>query len=356
MKNKIKNLICCVAGILLISSCEKKEEGNQSPLPDNLNGVFVINEGAFLSGNASISFFSSDSNFAVPDIFQAANGFPLGDILQSMTVFNNSAYLCVNNSQKTEVVSLTDFKRTGIILGANSPRYFCGYTSSKGFLSDWNSNNVYMINLANNTITDSIPCGQGPEQMLIAGQRLFICNSGGFSDDSTITIADANTLSLITNFASGVNPASICKDRYGKIWILCRGSLGSDYTATPDDPGGKLMRIDPVSLNTELVLSMNYDEHPIRLCTNAGKDTLYYLMGSSAYTGDVYRMSIYDNNLPLLPLINTSFYSIGIHPNGIIYAGKANFSSASYMYRFNNNGTLIDSSEVGIGPNSFVFN
>ncbi|MBK7887370.1 MAG: hypothetical protein IPJ86_08710 [Bacteroidetes bacterium] len=354
MKNKLSTLLFCLSA-LSFASCEKEKDEASSPLPDNLNGVFVINEGAFLDGNASVSFFSSDSAYSTSDIFEAANGFPVGDVLQSMTIFNNRAFLCVNNSQKVEVVYMGNFKKTGTIFGANSPRFFCGWNASRGFISDWSTNKVYLINLNSLSIIDSIACGQGPEQMLIDNNKLFICNSGGFTDDSTITVVDVNTLNIITEIPCGVNPASICKDANGKIWVMCRGSLGSDFTPTPDDPGGRLLKIDPSSLNIELAISFVFDQHPLKLTMNSGKDTLYYLKGSSTYTGQVFKMGINDIYDPVIPFIEREMYALGIHPGGTIYTGKASFSSNSQMYRFANDGTLLDSAEVGIGPNSFVF-
>lgn len=342
--------------LIFFASCEKEKDQNVTPLPDNLNGVFVINEGAFLAGNASVSFYSSDSAFSLSDIFQAANGFPVGDVLQSMTIFNNKGYLCVNNSQKIEIVSMNDFKKTGTITGINSPRFFYGVNNSRGLVSDWSSNKVFLVNLNTLMITDSISCGQGPEQMLIVNNKLFICNSGGFTDDSTVTVADVNTMNVIAEITCGVNPASLCQDVNGKVWVLCRGSLGSDFTPTPDDAGGKLLRIDPATLTTEVMLPFAFDEHPLKLTMNQSKDTLYFLSGNSTYTGEVYRISINDMVLPTLPFIAQESYALGIHPEGTIYTAKASFSANSHMFRYTHNGTLIDSAEVGIGPNGFVFN
>ncbi len=354
MKNTISNLLFSFL-FLSFLSCEKEKNAGQNPLPDQLNGVFVINEGAFLAGNASVTFFSSDSAYKNNDLFYSANGFPVGDILQSMSVFNNKAYLCVNNSQKVEVVSMNNFKREGVITGVNSPRFFCGHTTARGFVSDWSTNHVYLVNLNTYSIVDSILCGQGPEQMLISGNRLFICNGGGFSEDSIVTVADVNTMAVIAQVPCGVNPSSLCEDRDGKIWVLSKGSLGSDFTPSPDDAGGMLTRIDPVSLNKETLIHFNYDEHPVKISMNTTKDTLYFLNGNSTYTGAVFRMHINDVIKPASSVINDEFYALGIHPAGNIYTAKASFSSNTFMYRYTNNGQLIDSSGAGIGPNSFVF-
>jgi hypothetical protein len=68
-----------------------------------------INEGAFGQGNGSISFLNTDSNTFSEDLYFAANNLPLGDVAQSISLYDNRAFIAVNNSQKMEVVSLENF-------------------------------------------------------------------------------------------------------------------------------------------------------------------------------------------------------------------------------------------------------
>ena len=354
MRNLLSLLIL---SIIISTGCEKEKDQPATQVTGSLKGVFVTNEGAFQAANASITFLSEDGGAYIPDIFNNANGLPLGDILQSMTIHNGKGYLCVNNSQRVEVVSMDDFKKTGTVQGILSPRYFCGANTSEGYVSDWASNRVYKLNLTTLTIIDSIQAGNGPEEMLIHSNKIFICNSGGFGTDSTLTIADVNTGNTIATPVIGVNPSSIITDHNNDIWILCKGSLGGDFTPTPDDAGGRLICMDPNSFTIKAAINFNYNQHPLQLRRNGSGDTLYFLNGSSFYTGAVYRMSILDTVAPTGPLVNRDFYSLGIHPgNGTIYVGKSSFSTTTHALRFSGNGVLKDSIAVGIGPNGFVFN
>ncbi|MBL7924712.1 MAG: YncE family protein [Bacteroidia bacterium] len=354
MIKKIPHVLAC---LLLLSACEKEENNNSNSLPLNMDGVFIVNEGSFQDANASVSFYADDGSSSNSDLYKDVNGIVLGDLLQSMSIFNEKAYLCVNNSQKVVVVNMDNFKRIGTITGMNSPRYFAGLNTGTGFVSDWASNSVYKINLSTNTIVDSISCNNGPEEMIVSDNRLFICNSGGFGDDSTVTVVDLSSFTVSNTIVTGINPTHIRKDSNGKLWVLCKGSLGSDYTPTPDDAGGSLIRINPQTLSIEASIPFSYDQHPIRLNITADGNTLYFLNSSSPYGGAVYRMGINENTVPASPLINREFYGLGIHPgNGNIYCGKAVFTSNTHLLRYDNSGNLIDSAEVGIGPNSFVFN
>lgn len=353
---KATYLLMLAITALITSSCEKEKEETAGPLPANLHGVFIINEGAFGQGNASVSFASSDSSYYNADLFNAANGYPAGDLLQSMTIYHSVGYLCVNNSQRVEVVSMTDFKKKATITGINSPRFMAG-DQNNGYISDWGTNSVFKINLLNNTITGSVACGSGPEQLLVCDGKLFVCNGGGYGEDSTITVIDLTTFSVIHTIQTDINPSSIRQDNSGNIWVLCRGSLGSDFTPTPDDAPGSILQIDPDNYSLLKHITLNWDQHPVQLNVNGNGDRIYFLVGSGTYTGSVYTMSTNDNALPATPLIDREFYSIGIHPSSnIIYAGKSSFSANTHFLRYTINGSLIDSTLTGIGPNSFVFN
>ena len=64
-------------------------------------------------------------------MFFQTNGTPLGDVVQSITQFNNNAYVVVNNSNKIEVIDITNFSSIATITGFTSPRYFLPWTTIK---------------------------------------------------------------------------------------------------------------------------------------------------------------------------------------------------------------------------------
>lgn len=355
--NQIKNHLCILIYIcssFLFYSCEDENQTPETP-PEVLSGIFVVNEGAYTQGNGSISFISYDSAYFNSDIYFSANTSPLGDVVQSMSVYQRSGYICVNNSQKLVVVDMTDFRKKATI-SIGSPRYFTGY-SSKGYVSDWSDNTVKVINLNTNSIIRTIPCGNGPEQMLGYSQNMFVCNGGGFSIDSTITVIDVQSLTVKDTITTGINPSSVVMDANNKIWVLCSGTTGPDYLpGTADDIGGKLLQIDPLSFTILKSFDFAQSEHPIKLQLDASGQTLYYLNGNSGYTGSVTKMQISANQLPTSPLINRQFYGLGIRTdNDDIYCGVPSFSTNSHIHHYKNDGTLIDSTAVGIGPNAFVF-
>ena len=352
----INSIIAISLTVLFFSSCDDTPEATPTTVPSNLKGVFICNEGAFGQGNGSISFLNSDSGTFNLDLYQAANNLPLGDVVQSIALYDNRAFIAVNNSQKMEVVSLQNFKRIATINGLSSPRFFVG-NGSKGYISDWISDKVYVLNLNSYQIIDTIPTGSGPEEMAIVNNKLFVCNSGGFGDDSSMTVIDINSNTVIATFNTPVNPSSIKQDINGKLWVLCRGSLGSDFIPTPDDAAGALIQINPNTNSIEQQFTFAYNNHPIKLQINKTKDELYFLAGEYGYAGEIKKMSIYATTQSPTTIVSSSFYGLGINPkNDMIYAGRVDFSARTYVLRYNADGTLIDSVLAGIAPNGFAFN
>lgn len=359
MKNIITLFV--IAGIVGIYSC-KKESSTPLPTnytPGNFKGVFVVNEGNYNGGDASISFFSNESPYVNTNLYYSLNNnTALGDVAQSMCIFKSKAYIVVNNSAKVVVVSMSDFKKTGTITGISLPRFFLGIDDTKGYVTSWGDSSVDVVNLTTLSVIKSIPCGHGPEQMVLVNGKVFVTNVGGYTQDSSVTVIDAASDNVIATIPVGLNPNSIRTDVNGKVWVLCGGTLGPDWTpSTPDDEGGNLMQIDPISDTIVSRFAFTYDQHPIKLNINDAGNTLYFLSGTSEYTGRVFNMYITDSIIPINPIINNEFYGLGIQPvTNRIYTGRASFPVNSYMLRYQSNGTFIDSVQVGVGPNSFVFN
>ncbi|HNQ11812.1 MAG TPA: hypothetical protein PKH65_01135 [Bacteroidia bacterium] len=353
---KIKIIYYLILIITLTLSACKKEDATEPILSDT--GLFVVNEGSFGSSNGELTFWNISKGTVSQNIFNGVNGIPLGDIVQSMTIVGDRAYIVVNNSQKIEVVDKSTFNSIATINGFLSPRYFLSDGNGKGYVSDWTSNSIKVVDLGSNSITQSIPVGRGPEQMQLHNGKLYVVNAGGFGNDSTLSVISTSSSNVDTSIVVGLNPNSIVLDKNNKLWILCGGTIGPDWTpGTADDIAGKLIRIDPLNNFIESVFNFASSDHPIKLTTNGTKDRLYFLYGSSSYTGTVRSMDISDNSLPGSSLISRDCYGLGINPeSGQIFCGiSPSFNQQGYALRFNSSGALIDSVSAGIGPNGFCF-
>ena len=227
-KNQLNH--CLIYGtlgfIILFSSCKKEAEITTTTSTTAYeNGVFITNEGKFGEGTGTVSFFNRSTKTVSNDLFQNINGRPLGNVLQSMEVFNNKGYLLVNNGSKIEVVTMTDFKESGVIKDLIMPRYFLGIDNNKAYVSQWGTGgiegSIKVINLNDNTISKTISTGKGPEVIVKVGNSVYVANSGGFANDSTVSIISTIDDSVIKTLVVGYNPNSLQVDANGKIWVLC---------------------------------------------------------------------------------------------------------------------------------------
>jgi len=338
--------------VITFSSCVKDDKNQPKPYE---SGVFVVCQGKFTDGTGTISFYDRSTRTSEDDIFGSVNGFPLGNVAQSMEIFNGKAYIVVNNAGKVEVADAETFKSTGVITGLTSPRYFLGINSNKGYVSDW-SNNVAVVDLNTNTITKTIPTNQnGPEKMLLANNKVFVINGGGWGIDSTVTVIDAATDNVIKTIQVGKRPTGIQKDGSDNVWVMCSGKGFNGFPGT-DDTEGHLICINSgtLAIVKDLPFPTN-TEHPENLLINNQKAKMYYLYRSGIYQFDVQQSSL---STQAMIQVNKYFPGMGFDPaTGYIYcADPVDYVQQGWVFRYNpNTATLVDSFKVGIIPGEFYF-
>jgi len=354
-KFKVQRLMLALTAFLFItvSSCKKDEDNNASGKYSS--GVFVTNEGQFGTGTGTVSFISRDSNTIENDIFETNNNRPLGNVVQSITVHDDKAYIVVNNANKIEIVNADDFKETGTINGLDFPRFLLPVGNNKAYVSQWGTTTgeVKVIDLSTNTVSKTIATGGiGAEAMLLSGGNVYVTNGGGFTYDSTVAVVNISSETVTNTISVGANPSSILKDANGNIWVLCAGKWKPDYSAL--EIKGSLHKID--ATNNNVLASFNFDSEfsqPADLTINEAGNKLYY-----TYDGKVYTQDVSTGSLQLTEFINRSFYALGFDPvTDYIYGGDAgSFSSNGKVLRYNSTtGAVVDSFEAGLGPNGFWF-
>lgn len=347
---KSKLLFLALAVVFIISSCVKNEE--TSPKGAFSNGIFVVNEGPFQTGTGTITYFNPDSNLVKQDIFEMVNGRPLGNIAQSMTIYNGKGYIVVNNAGKVEVVDAATFKSEAAITNLVNPSQFLVIDGRKAYVSDW-SGEVAVVDLTSNTVNTTIPAGIGPDAMLKSGNYVYVANTGGFGVDSTVTVIDFTTDKVVKTINTGDVPSGLVADGNGKIWVLCKG-IGYSGWPQPGDTPGKLIRIDPNTLKVDFTYTFtSTDVHPEKLVIDKQKSKLYFL-----YNYGIYSFSVTIVNASPELFYSRSFYSIDYeNKTGYLYACDVkNYVSNGIVLRLKaDDGTVVDSIQAGIIPRSFAF-
>jgi len=351
MKKNLRNIGMFALAITILSSC-KKDNINDISIPGNYeDGYFITNEGNFGTGNGSISFVD-EYGTVENDVFASINSFALGDVVQSMSIINDHAYILVNNSSSIEVASVDSMISVAKI-NVSQPRYMAQVSDSKAYVTDWGINGVQVIDLATNTVSSTISCGAGPEGIAVGGAFAYVCNVGGWGLDNTITVINTDNDVVETTLTVGDKPNSVVIDVNGAVWVLTGGytEYDADWNVVSETAGNLVKIVD----NTiEATYAFAVGNHPEDLVINDTGTKLYYSDGS--WSKAVYAFDINDTQLPTTALINKSFYSLGCN-DGYIYGTDAvDFTQSGWSYKYTVDGTIIDSVQVGIIPGGYCFN
>jgi len=338
--------------LLVFNGCMKDDEwiSRHQTGASLLGGVFIVNEGNFMYGNASLSFYDPATRILQNDLFYSANGLPLGDVAQSMIIRDNLGYIVINNSGKVYVINTSDGKYVGKITGLTSPRYFHFVNSEKAYITDLYAGQITIVNPKTYQITGSIlTTGHAStEQMIQWNDFLFVTC---WSFDNTVLVIDTRTDTVVDEIKTGKQPGGLVLDKYNKIWVLCDGGWSKSGT-TSRIP--MLQRIDPVTRTIEKSFSLTADAKPSRLAINGTRDSLLFINDGIWKLG-VNQLTLGDN--PFLSTQNHLYYSLAVDPKtSEIYLSDAiDYLQRGLIYRLSPLGAKVDSFKTGIIPAAFCF-
>jgi DNA-binding beta-propeller fold protein YncE len=331
--------------VLLAGACKDK-----GPEPVDIryeNGVLLVNEGNFQSGNASLSFLGRDMDTVVNNVFQLETGRPLGDVAQSITVHGNRVYVVVNNSSKVEVLTLPFLTSACMMPLLQSPRYLQPFGwDGRALVTDLYANAVHIVDMDACAVLSSIPTGGWTEEMVphVGGNRVFVTQTG----TDQLLLIDAVYQPVIDSMYVGREPNSLALDRDGKLWVLCGSALGQVQP--------RLVRVNPDSMTVEASFVFpSTQDNPSKLVINAAGDRLYFI------NGGIYQMPITDGSLPAqawIPKGSHNWYGLDIDPQtGHVYATDAlDYQHSGFLYRFSpSSATPLASFAVGMIPGEMVF-
>ncbi|PLX25004.1 MAG: cell surface protein [Salinivirgaceae bacterium] len=338
-----------------------KEQTASSVFNEKSHGVFIVNEGLFWSDNASLSYYSIDSQKVQNNIFQEANSVEsLGDVANSMFIHDTIGYVVINNSGKIYALHTETFKYLGKIIGLVSPRYFHLVNETKAYVTDLYGKTIYVVNPLTFSVDGQINVdnnsGQfyqhATEQMVQYNEFVFV---NCWSFDNQILVINSNTDDVVDSIQVPIQPKAMVMDKFDHIWVLTDGGYdGNPYGY--EQPA--LIAIDPETREILKDIRFDIETSPADIAINSTKDTLYFI------NGDVYRYIVSSDSEPELfiesPYSNAylrGFSAIGVDPNTneIYLADAIDNTQNGNVYRYKPSGIAIDTFKVGILPTYFAF-
>jgi len=349
MKTNMKKLFALTLIIGFMASCQKDDEKTFDLTIYN-DGYFVTNEGNYGVGNGSLSFIY-DNGLVSNNVYENTNGVPLGDVVQSMQIIGQNAYIVVNNSNKVVVANKETMQHVDEI-SISQPRYISQLTDNKAYVTSWGNNSVEVIDLTTNTVTNSIPCGVGPESITVSDGLAYVTNVGGWGLDNTVTVIDITSDNVVTTINVGDKPNSAQVDANGDIWVLCSGYTvygSEDPWPILSQTQGSLVKIS----NNVVVNSYEFPigESPSDLVIDDSGQKLFYLSSGSVYSFDIGNILLSTN-----PLISHSFYGLEYHNGYLLGADAVDYVQTGYSRQYSIDGVLLNTFNVGIIPNGYCRN
>ena len=291
----------------MFTACEQDKSPVQPEAVSSVvKGAFIVNEGNFTQGNASLDFYMADSGKILNNVFQSQNNAALGDVAQSMTIVDSLGFIVVNNSDKIEVINVNNFKRFAVIqlpAGA-SPRYLA-VSGTKGFITSLFKNLVYVMDMNSFAIVDSVAVGANPEEVVVRQNKIYVANSG-FGSGNTVSVISAASLNPVKTLAVGDNPQFIRVDGIGNLHVLCGGAY-NDFSDPNDDTPGGIWVIDPSTDTVIDSLVLPAGTHPGDLAIGTG-ETGYFINGAAIASYNTMTMELINP-----ALIGGFFYAMNVN-------------------------------------------
>lgn len=339
-------LIAFAIALVLVCGCEESTPIiiTEEPALYSSEGVFIVNEGGFGYGDSSLSYFDISTGEVENGIFSRANGQALGDVAQSMAIYNGRGYIVVNNSGVVFVVDISTCEVVGTIEGLTSPRYVC-FCGGKGYISDMYGGCITVFDPKNSSIIGTIatPSHLSTEEMVVVGDRLFV---SCWVNDNKLLVIDTNSDSVVDSVEVGYQPQGLAVDREKRVWVLSSG----DYATQKPS----LYAIRSSDLSIESCFELGSIDFIGDLQIDGSGDTLFFV------NRGVWKMDVNSAALPATPFINygegVSIYALGVDPKSseIYLADAIDYRQSGVVYRYGANATPIDTFRVGVAPGFFL--
>lgn len=320
--------------------------------------VYMIHEGNYGSGNASLSIYNSSQDLLFNDVYQSVNNEEMGDVFQSMTIVENNLFFTINHSDLLLICSKNTMEKVNEI-NVSTPRYLLPLNERSMLLSSLYQRYITIISPQEQTITGTIDLPHtSVEGMLLHNGKIYLCPWD--TACSVVLVMDAFSLQIVDSIDIGARaPHKIFVDKDNHLWVLY-GNIQQDATY-----GWVQIQTENKSILKRFDYENGLNEW-IKPVMNATKDELYwiqvdYSVSAGGTQNGVYRMSVDADIIPERAFIPAPefhyFYGLGLDEiTGNIYVGDPfSFIEQSKVYIYTPDGIPLKEINTQMGIGDFYF-
>lgn len=351
----MKYSLITLVSLISLCSCMKWDYGDeQTSFEISSPGLFILCEGNFQYSNATLSFYNPEDGIVENELFFRSNGMKLGDVAQSMTIYDDKGWIVVNNSHVVFAINTDTFKEIGRIENLTSPRYIHFISEEKAYVTQIWDNRIFIVNPSDYSIIGTItvpdmPLSTGSTEQMVQSGKYVYCNC--WSYQNKILKIDSETDEVVEFLIVGIQPNSLVIDKYNHLWTITDGGFdGSPFGY--EAPA--LYCIDTDSFSIIKMFSFNLGDSPSEIQINGERDTIYWI------NDDIWKMDVKADELPEFPFIksiDTKYYGLTVDPvsSDVYVADAIDYAQQGMIYRFSKEGELIDNFYVGVTPGAFCW-
>lgn len=317
---RILVLICLTS--LFLPGC-RKEDGiipstskvvtYPDPNLGSVKGFFLLNEGNMGSNKATLDYFDYETGVYTKNIYAERNPGvvkELGDVGNDLQIYGDRLYAVINCSNLVEVMDVATVKHIGTVSIPNCRyivfkdkyAYVSSYAGPVEFDPNYRLGYVAKVDLETLKVIGECTVGYQPEEMVIAGDKLYVANSGGYrypNYDTRVSVIDLGTFKTVKQIETGIiNLHRMELDRYGYIWVSSRGDY---YTV-----GSKTFVIDSKTDEVTDVLHLLPNGNMARC-----RDSLYVYSSEWSYITEGYTFSYAVVNTQNNKIVSRKFITDG---------------------------------------------
>ena len=325
-------------------SCVKlNPDENNDEISINGNGLVLVgNEGNFQYGNASLSTFNKLTSETNHDVFKNINQLQLGDVLHDISHIDHELYLVINNSGKIIIIDDESFVYKREINQLNSPRKIIKINNSKFYITDLYANKIHVYNSYENSL-DEIKVSGWCEDLIYHNGEAFVCNI----ENDLIYVIDVSNNTITDSILLSKSPKVIQQDNLSRFWVLSGGNQQENI----------LPVISIIEENTHNIIKtihlIDNQSSPISLRVNNSTNEVFFI------NKHVYKLNSIHSEAPEIIWENTgeNFYNLEIDPysNDLYLTDAKDYVQRGSLIILDNNGNFKTEVSTGIIPKSIVF-
>lgn len=203
----------------------------------DIAGFFLLNEGNMGSNKCTLDYYDYATGIYHKNIYAERNPGvvqELGDVGNDLAIYGSKLWAVVNCSNLVEVMDAETARHIGqvsipncrYIVFKDRYAYVSSYAGPVEVDPNYRLGYVARIDTATLQVVDTCVVGYQPEEMVIAGDKLYVANSGGYrvpDYDHTVSVIDLASFKETQKIDVAPNLHRMELDAYGRIWVSSRG-------------------------------------------------------------------------------------------------------------------------------------